>query len=477
MLILGGGLAGIACAVGLRGAGVRIKLIEQAAALGGRARSWVDSHTGDSVDLGPHILLTEYRNMLSLLDTLGTRNRVVWQRDKLITLLERAGPTAVHLHRLPPPLHLAPGMLRARDVSLGEKLSNARAVWFAMHLEAADAYRLDQLPASELLQQLGVAPRFIEWFWKTASLSLMNVPLERCSSGALMRFFSQFIGHNDYQFGFAGCGLDALFLPAAERLIEGDGHEISRNTTAVRILHEGSSFAGARLTNGAQVRARFCVCALPPAELARVLPPEWLAHADLRDLERFEPSPYISVYLWFDRKLTQERFWARVWSEGTLNYDFYDLSNIRPGWSRRPSVIASNIIYCHRAAGLDDDEIVARTVQELAEFAPDARRARVLHSRVHRIEMAIPCPCTGTETRRPSTLTAFDGLLLAGDWTRTDLPASMESAVRSGFLAAEHILASLGRPRKLALLPRPTEGFAGLVRRLTHRAPRHAERH
>jgi 15-cis-phytoene desaturase len=188
----------------------------------------------------------------------------------------------------------------------------------------------------------------------------------------------------------------------------------------------------------------------------------------------FEPSPQVSVYLWLDRKLAPDRYWARAACGTQLNNEFYDLSNIRTGWSGRASVIASNIIHSHRADSLSDEELVETTLAELAATVPDAARARVLHSVVNRIPMAVPCPAPGTEQKRPDVATAIPGLWLAGDWTRTQLPACMEGAVRSGWLAAEGVWSAIGQPRTLARpLPQP-EGIAGMVQRVLTRSRRTA---
>lgn len=202
----------------------------------------------------------------------------------------------------------------------------------------------------------------MDWFWKFACMTVMNVPLEQCSSAALLRVHAQLIGRSGIHFGFPAAGLSELYVEQAKR-------------------H---------------------VCALPPQDLAHLLP-------GLAETRAFEPSPYISCYLWFDRKITRERFWALLWSPERLNYDFYDLSNIRPGWAERPSVIASNIIHSHRADGMDDAAIVQATVREIAEFAPAARTARVVHADLHRIPMAIACPKPGTEMKRPPARTRFPG--------------------------------------------------------------------
>jgi 15-cis-phytoene desaturase len=124
---------------------------------------------------------------------------------------------------------------------------------------------------------------------------------------------------------------------------------------------------------------------------------------------------------------------------------------------------------------MGDAALVRAAHAELALFVPEAARARVIHADVHRIPMAICQPRPRTESRRPSTRTSVPGLFLAGDWTRTALPSSMESAARSGFLAAEAILADLGRPGRFSLGVRSRDGLAGLVRAAAV-AWRHARR-
>jgi uncharacterized protein with NAD-binding domain and iron-sulfur cluster len=149
-----------------------------------------------------------------------------------------------------------------------------------------------------------------------------------------------------------------------------------------------------------------------------------------------------------------------------LNCDFYDLSNIRPG-SHRGSLIATNSIHCPRAHCLTDEQIVLRTVREIGELIPQALQAQVVHARVHRIPMAIARPLPGTERLRPQTITPTDNFFLAGDWTRTLLPCSMESAAYSGLRAAELIWNSLGRPRTLVTPKAAPEGLTGWVNRMT----------
>src|SRR2546425_676193 len=353
-VIVGGGLAGLACAVALAESGLRPVVLERSSQLGGRARSWTHAPSGDVVDIGPHVVHSEYANFLALLERLGTRERIRWQRDQFMTIATKP-PTVLRHRRLPPPLSLLPDLVAGSRLGMRDLLSNNAPTWRAL------------------------------------------------------------------KFG------EEVLLRANALTLDPSG-ELHRVT----------------LEDGRRIAGRYCVCALPPQDLGAFCP-------GLAETSAFEPSPYISCYLWFDRKLTRERFWALLWSPARLNYDFYDLSNIRQGWDERPSVVASNIIYGHRAAGMDDAAIVAATLREIAEFLPDAAGAKLVHSDVHRIPMGIACPKPGTELKRPAAATGVPRLFLAGDWTRTELPSSMESAVRSGFLAAEAILSASARPRSLAL--------------------------
>lgn len=322
---------------------------------------------------------------------------------------------------------------------------------------------LDGCDALQFLRGEGVSEPMIDRFWRFAAMTVLNVPLERCSAAALMRVHGQLIGHRAIHFGFPAAGLSELYVEQCVRVIESAGGKVLLES-AVCALQPGEQSHFALLADGTGVRARYCVCAIPPQDLS-VLHAEFAAFAD------FEPVPYISVYLWFDRKLTPERFWALLWKPDRLNFDFYDLSNIRADWSARPSVVASNIIYSHRAHALSDEEIVAATLRELGEHLPAARHARVRHHRVHRVPMAIVCPAPGIERRRPATRSRVPRFYLAGDWTRTALPSSMESAARSGFLAAEAVMADLGEPRSFALAARRPEGLVWLANRLPAKRP------
>lgn len=473
VLVIGGGIAGLTTAMGASERGLRVTVVEREERLGGRAMSWTDPTTGDPVHIGPHVFMTEYPNIFSLLDRCGTRDKIVWQDDHFITLMHGRTPRQMRASKLPAPIQFVPSLLQDPALTGPDLISSVPVTLYAMQMTEEDVLRLDGINAYAFLRRMGVSRAHINHFWSFACMAIMNVPLEVCSAGALLRFYRRLLMRRDYCFGFPDGGLGDLFAPAGRRFIEARGGRV-RTSTEVReiTVDERGAVTGVRLTNGEHIRARQVVAALPPNQLRRLARPEWIdEHKVFRDLVHFHPSRYVSVFLWFDKKLTDMRMWARVHRPHDLNCDFYDLSNIHSGWRERPSVVASNIIFCERASHMSDDEIVAATRREIEENLASAEGANVTHAVVNRIPMAIHCPFPGTERRRPSWRTAVPGLWIAGDWVQTGLPSCMESAAYSGFRVAEDILAQHGVRHRLAVEHGYVEGITALFDAVSRHSP------
>jgi 15-cis-phytoene desaturase len=466
VVVIGGGLAGLACAVALADKGLRVTLLEAAPGLGGRASSWAESDTGDVVDIGPHIFHSEYHNMLAFLERLGTSRLITWQPGKLITIASKPDAVPLRHAHLPPPLSLMPSLFKAPGLHLEDYVSMAGTAMRGMEFGEEEVEKLDAIPALEFLRKQGVSEELIDWWWRFAAMVVTNVPLERCSTASLLRIHAQLSGYKDLHFGFGAVGLGELYTGQATKIIEDAGGRVLTGTKVAALLLDRRA-DGVLLEDGSKLFAETVVSAVPPQQLFDMLPPGHAAQAPFKVFGDVEPSPYISCYLWFDRDLQTERFFSHLWSPRRLNYDFYDLCQIRHGWQGRPTVIASNIIYSHRAHGMTDEEIVRETVREIAEFAPLAAQAKVVHADIHRIPMAIPCATPGFERKRPAARSPVPGLVLAGDWTRTHMPCTMEGAVKSGFTAAEEVLADHGQDAQLAIPSRVYDGIAGMVRRAT----------
>jgi 15-cis-phytoene desaturase len=447
VVVVGGGLAGLSCAVALADQGLKVTVLEAAPGLGGRASSWQHAATGDMVDIGPHIFHSEYHNMLAFLERLGTSRLITWQPGKVMTIASKPQATPLHLE---------------------DYLSMARVAMRGMKFGEEQVEELDDISALDYLRQQGVSEDLIDRWWRFAAMMVCNVPLERCSAASLLRIHAQLSGYKELHFGFGAVGLGELYTDQATKLIEDAGGRVLTGTMVTALLLDRRA-DGVLLEDGSKLFAETVVSAVPPWQLFDMLPPSLAAQAPFEDAGDVEPSPYISCYLWFDRELKTERFFSHLWSPRRLNYDFYDLCQIRQGWQGRPTVIASNIIYSHRAQGMTDEEIVRETVGEIAEFAPLAAQAKVVHADIHRIPMAVPCPVPGFERKRPPARSPVPGLVLAGDWTRTHMPCTMEGAVKSGFTAAEQVLAERGQEASFAIPSRTYDGVAGMVRSATAR--------
>lgn len=483
VVIVGGGLSGMTAALGLQQEGINCIVLEKEPILGGRARSWVDEKTGDPIHIGPHILLSEYPNMLKLMDMVGTKDRIVWERDHF--MVQTIGPVKHVLKQapIPSPFHFIPSIFTYPVGSTYDKASNMRLTLEVLLMSEEDLLDLDDENAYVYLRRKGVSEAYIQQFWTFTSMSIMNVPLTLCSAGALMRFFQKFIGYTEWYFGFVDGGLGEVWAPATEAAIKKAGGQVRTNTVVKEMIVERGVVKGVRLEDGSTIRARHTIMATAPQHLYQMGPVEWRRQYKwFDDLSYFMPCPYKSIFIWYDHKITDLRMWARCYQPGDFNCDFYDNSNI---YSNRPSKsthsqIASNIIFSQRVENLSDEELVRATVREIAEVHPTATWDRVTHWVVNDVPMAIHCPFPGTEKRRPTPQVGVEGLVLAGDYVQTYVPGCMESAVCSGWMAAEAILAERGKVKQLHVERREIDGLAGVMKKggqfLPHKVARNAAR-
>jgi len=465
--VIGGGIAGLTAAAALAEEGLEVVVVEANPIPGGRARSWEDPTTGDPVHIGPHIFMTRYPNFLAFQDLVGAPGTIRWQEDRFLTMVDGRDAVEIRHSRLPAPYHFAPSLLDDPQLGVGDLVSNWPLVQFALELTEAEVERLDAVNGLGLLRSMGVSERFIRRFWTFLCFTILNIPVEHASAGAMMRFYRKLVGHSDMQFGFPDGGLGDTFAPQAIEHLERHGGQVLLGRRVAEFLGRRGRVTGVRLDDGTTIAADQTISSIPPMALRRLVRPRWVQrHPTFANLVRFRPVPYRCVYLWFDRKLTQRQFWARYFDANDLNSDFYDYSNIVSGWEDHDSLITSNIIWCHRVDGWTDEEIVEATVAELAEFIPEAADAKLEHWVVNDVPLVICAPYPGVDAIRPGVRTPVVGLTLAGDWIQTGFPSTMESAATSGFMAAEAVLETEGVERTLRRPRADLDPSSRLFRRL-----------
>ncbi|MBZ5568894.1 MAG: hydroxysqualene dehydroxylase HpnE [Acidobacteriia bacterium] len=492
--VVGGGLAGLSAGCALAGAGFRVSLFERRPYLGGRASSYQHPATGEVVDNCQHVLLGCCTNLLDFYRRIGAADKIRWYRR--LTFIEPGGRRSlIEPGLLPAPFHSAGSFLRAPCLSLGDKTAIARAM-LALAARLPDD---NGDPFFDWLHARGQTQRAIDRFWRVVLVSALNEDLERVSS----RYAAQVFRESFLKSAQAGAlGLPALPLSdlygiAGDYILQQGGAVAMRasvdsfraDANQVRICASGRDFA-----------CDYAVLAVPFQALPGIIPrdeDEDDLSAALRSmLDRFETSPITGIHLWFDRQITDlphavlldrtiqwmfhkseilDRSGSTPASMPDANAGAADLSpgrkprvsNNRDSESRRDGTRGGYIeLVVSSSKNLVEkskQEILNLAMRELAEFFPEANHARLLKSAVIKEVNATYAPLPGTDAHRPAQVSPWPRVFLAGDWTATGWPATMEGAVRSGYLAAEALTTRSGRPQRFLVPDLPARGFMRLL--------------
>jgi squalene-associated FAD-dependent desaturase len=430
--VIGGGLAGLASAVALGSAGFEIDIYEARNFLGGRATSWpVGGNDAEMIDNCQHILLRCCVNLLDLYQRLGVENKIRFHRE--FHFIEPGGRMSV-LKRgvLPAPAHFFGSFLKLKFLGVADKIAIARAI-NAIPRERRTRTDLDQITMLDWLREKRQTDAAIERYWRQVLVSAVNEDLERMAAAhGFQVFWLGMIARADsYEMGIPDVPLRELY----------DEHSLSR-AGAVKIQHRSpvteiateDANVTAIHTAAGRGNADYYVSALPFERLQPLvpgLPIEWAA---------FEHSPITGIHLWFDRPVTSLPHATLL--DRTIQWMF----NKSEGRYIQTVVSASRSLL-----ETPRQEIIDLAVRELAEFFPEVKEARLEKAQVIKEVRATFSAKPGLEALRPPARTHLKNFFLAGDWTRSGWPATMEGAVRSGYLAAEAVTEAAGMPRRFLL--------------------------
>jgi squalene-associated FAD-dependent desaturase len=454
--VVGGGLAGLAAGCALADCGFRVILFEKRPYLGGRASSYEHPGTGEVVDNCQHVLLGCCTNLIHFYQRLGVAEKIRWYDE--LTFLEPGGRASViRPSSLPAPLHAAPAFLRASCLQLADKLAIGRALAALAPIVPRD----NGESFLGWLKRHGQTVGAIERFWKTILVSALNEDLEHISvpyAAQVMReSFLKSVTAG--RMGVPSVPLSSLYGAAGD-YIRSHGGEVQCRTGA-ESFHAGP--AGVRLTTrGHEQNFDFVILAVSFDVLARMLPDNSTAQRLRQILEQFDTSPITGIHLWFDRQITD--FDHAVLLDRTIQWMFNKskLQNA-PEAQRRSTegsyielVVSSSKHLVERSKA----EIIDLAMRELNEFFPGAREASLVKSTVIKEVHATYSPRPGLDSYRPRPETAWPRVFLAGDWTATGWPATMEGAVRSGYQAAESLARVAGlRDASFLVSDLPPSGF------------------
>ncbi len=442
VIILGGGLTGIAAAVHLLKRGVKPTLVERRPFLGGRAFSFVDRISGEEIDNGQHVILGVCHQFLELLEDLGTRDC----------------------------LDLRPAL--DVPVSLNGKISNLRASrvfgnGFALlnygHLRWADRISIFGLLIKIKLNLIGddehqrlrtnsfgawlssrsQSPAAIDRFWSLFILPVFNCAIDEVAAIDGLEFTrSALLGNvRDAAIGYPKKGLSSLVGTPATELLESRGAELVMNARVVSVNRCDSGQFEIVLSNDQTLRAGNVISALAPNALNRILPmSDATFDAVKSSLTTLDFSPIVAVHLWYEKPVMTVPVMAFI--DLGLQWVFND-SAIRDTSGDKTQHVVISLSGADTWANLKKEEILERVSSAMQRAFPTARDNSVINSAVVKTLEATIKVKPGSRTHRLGPNVDITGFHVAGDWTNTGLPATMEGAVQSGNVAADWVLQQL----------------------------------
>jgi len=444
-IVIGGGCAGFAAATALVESGARVLVLEARPGLGGRATAFTDPATGERVDNGQHILMGCYVETLAFLDRIGAADRVSWQSGLTLSMIDRRGHHSVlALPALPSPLNFLAGVMAWDALSWGERLSVLRigstimrsasaAAVFAAATAHEPSHRRDNLGVSvrAWLERNGQAPRLCELFWEPLALAALNQSIDQAEASNFIRVLERVFGPDPAAAALVlpAVPLDQLYAEPARQWLADRGSVVRVNAPA-RIVIEGQRIRGVRVRDDELIEAPLVVSTVPWHSFHALFDevPAGLEQT-VANATALASLPIVTVNLWFDAAVMQEPL---VGLPGRNFQWVFDRRAIIGGNASHLSLVSSG---AEAIVAQTNDELTATALGEVREALPAARSATLRNSLAVR-EKRSTFSLAPDAPRRPGARTAVEGLLLAGDWIDTGLPATIESAVMSGHQAA-----------------------------------------
>lgn len=424
-IVIGGGVAGLSAATALASTGCQVELFEAKPFFGGRATSYEIAVGGETTEIDncQHILLKCCTNLIDFYRRLGVLDSIEFHKE--FYFIEPGGRvSSLKRGMLPAPLHFTESFLRATYLSLSDKLALGRAL-LALRWERTRRQDLDEITMLAWLKAKGQPPRLIERFWRQVLVSAINVELKdmAASHGFQVIWLGFLAAADTYEMGVSRVPLAQLYRSALDRF-RGFDRSLVTSFDPDRGVE----------VNGEWRQARTYISALPADKLAALVPQLPVEFA------AFEGSPITGIHLWFDRPVTELPHGTLL--DRSIQW-FYNKAE-----GKHLSLVVSASESMLR---MPREQILSLALRELAEFLPLVASAKLLRAHVVKEVRATFKAKPGLAAKRPTARTSIPNFFLAGDWTRSGWPATMEGAVRSGYLAAEAAAEALGRPASFLL--------------------------
>lgn len=447
-IIIGAGTAGIAAAVELTKANKRVLVLESKSYFGGRARSFEDTTTGETIDNGQHVLMGCYTSLLYILKELRTDHLLTRQNALSVNFIDSDGRRDIlNTSILPGKLGAAFGILNLQNISLASKF---RALQLALLLQIGRV-KTENLTAQKFLEKYRQPDEIIERFWEPIILATLNSTPHQAAASLLVEVLKRafFAGRTASQILIPSLGLSSLFEPFPDWL-ENHGGKLMLGTSVQNVEVNNGTASSVITSSGEKLTAKTIIAALPPKQLLRILPQELQFHPKFEALHEYQFSPIVSVYLWFDRDWCDVDFAAMLGTKTQWIFNRRKIAKTSPLLQTKfPGHISLTVSAGDELVDTHPEQVVLLCVEELKRAFPDAAGAQLLSWKVIKEKSATFLATPAMERRRLSAETLVPNLFLAGDWTATSLPATLEGAAQSGVKAAKctlSLLEKLGNP-------------------------------
>ncbi len=465
--MIGGGLAGLSAAAALAESGIRVQLLEKRPYLGGRATSYA-LPDGSHIDNCQHVTMGCCTNLVDFYERAGVAGKIR-HYDKLFFADKHGRVSTIHSSPLPPPFHTSWSFLRLSALTWRDKRAIARAL-LRIARSGGRVSVANGTTMLDWLQQNGQTEAAIRRFWRVVLVSALDEELHLTDACyGIDVFWKAFLrNRKGYVLGVPCVPLGELY-EECRRGIERRSGAIQTRSTVRKIRFAEGKFDSVVLDDGSELRADACIAAVPHDALLELLPEEVQGDcAAFQKLKCLQTSPITGVHLWYDRSVLDLPFLTLldhtvqwVFNKSTL---YGVASGIEKESGSESESESGQYLQLVISASYDlipksRQDIIDLCVRELCDVLPKARGAQLRKANVVKEVHATFSPRPGSDTLRPAQRTALRGFFLAGDWTCTGWPSTMEGAVRSGYLAAEAALEVASAPRRFLVPDLPAEGL------------------
>ncbi len=452
VVVVGAGLAGLSTAVRLAGEGVDVTLVERRSILGGRTFSYRDKSTDDMVDNGQHAVTSAYRELRTYCRTIGTEDKMAFPkgaggvfRDPKYGVVDFRGP------KLPKPLkpfrQLA-GFLRIPNVPPMDKLLFALSMTKLVKAIREMPADLDTMTATQWFDRIGMPKSIRRTFWHPLIIAALNEHPDVVSAHLLARLLRWSYLEQPGRMGYATVDLNSLFVDPAVAYLKKHNADILPDAMVSGIeLDDSGRVACLRLKDGKTVTADAYIVAVHPSAFATLIKDSPLA-ADpfFARVAKIKESPITGVNLWFDQPLKMATHYEALLDTTTeWVFDRSRMHATRQGKGYFYTLITSA---SQMQIAQSNKKVIDQAVEEIHATYPESRNFKLLHASVIKEPVATFSGRPGFKDLRCTQKTPVENLFLAGDWTDTNLPSTMESAVKSGHLAAQETERFLGIERR-----------------------------